>query len=279
MKVVTARIQGKEFVGIIKENKIINICFQYPNSLIECIKQEVDFEKILHHKIPRGYIYNLDEVELLAPIPKPSRNILCVGKNYREHALEMGAQEAPTELIIFTKATTTVTSSNSIIPISTELTTELDYEGELAIVIGKSGKNISEDEAMDYVFGYTIVNDITARDIQAKHQQFFLGKSIDHSCPMGPFIETELKDPQNVYIETRVNGEVRQRSNVSEMIFSIPTIISTISTYMTLEAGDIISTGTPAGVGKGMKPSSYLRSNDIVEVEINELGLLRNIIQ
>lgn len=278
MKIATARIQGKEFVGVIKDDKIINVNFCYPNSLIECMEQGVEFKDIFQKKIPRTYIYNLEEVELLAPIPKPRKNIICIGKNYRDHATEMGIEELSEDMTVFTKALTSVTSNNTVIPFSEEITTQLDYEGELAIVISKNGRNISEQDALDYIFGYTIINDITARDIQEKHQQFFLGKSLDFSCPVSSYIETEMETPQNLQITTKVNGEIRQNSNTSQMIFTIPTIISTISKYMTLEAGDIIATGTPAGVGKGMKPPTFLQSGDSIEVEIEGLGILMNTI-
>lgn len=278
MKIATARIQGKEFVGIIKDDKIINVNFCYPNTLIECMEQGVEFKDIFQKKIPRTYMYNLDEVELLAPIPKPRKNIICVGKNYVDHATEMGMNELSEDMTIFTKALTSMTGSNTVIPSHKEITTQLDYEGELAIVIGKCGRNISEDDALDYIFGYTIINDITARDIQERHQQFFLGKSLDFSCPVSSYIETEIKTPQNLQITTKVNGEVRQQSNTSQMLYTIPTIISTISKYMTLEAGDIIATGTPAGVGKGMNPPTFLQSGDSIEIEIEELGILMNTI-
>lgn len=274
MKIATARIQDREFVGVIEGEKIIDLSFQYPSTLIECIDQIITIDNA-----PQEYIYQLNEVELLAPIPVPRKNIICVGKNYRDHAIEMGAVDAPEDMIIFTKAPTTVTATNTSVPLYSEITSQLDYEGELAVIIGKKGKAISEEEALDYVFGYTILNDITARDIQGRHKQFFLGKSLDSTCPMGPYIETEIPNPQDLHIETRVNGEIRQQSNSSLMMFNIANIISTISKGMTLEVGDIIATGTPAGVGKGMKPPTFLKSGDIIEIEIDGLGTLTNTIE
>lgn len=207
---------------------------------------------------------------------------MCVGKNYRDHAIEMGSeQDIPKDIMIFTKATNTVIGHGETVLHHGEVTEELDYEGELAVVIGKRGKGVSPEDALDYVFGYTILNDITARDLQKKHGQFFIGKSLDTTCPIGPYLVTrdDIADPQNLEIKTRVNGETRQSSNTSEMIFNIPTIISTLSKGMTLEPGDIIATGTPAGVGKGFKPPLFLKKGDRVEIEIESLGILTNQLQ
>lgn len=223
----------------------------------------------------------MNEVKLLAPIPYPSKNIFCIGKNYREHAIEMGSVEIPTELIVFTKAPTTVIGHLDEIMNHQEITRELDYEGELAIVIGKKGKAIKKEEALDYVFGYTIVNDITARDLQKRHQQFFLGKSLDSSCPIGPWIvsKSEIENPNQLQIETRVNGELRQKSSTSQFIFTVQEIIEILSKGMTLEPGDIIATGTPAGVGKGFKPPRFLKSGDQIEISIEKIGTLSNCVK
>jgi 2-keto-4-pentenoate hydratase/2-oxohepta-3-ene-1,7-dioic acid hydratase in catechol pathway len=226
--------------------------------------------------------YSHDEVNWLSPLPKVKRNIMCVGKNYRDHAIEMGGeQDIPKDIMIFTKATNTVVGHEETVLHHGEMTEQLDYEGELAVVIGKRGKGISPEDALEYVFGYTILNDITARDLQKKHGQFFIGKSLDTTCPIGPYLVTkdEVVDPQNLKITTRVNDEIRQSSNTSEMIFNIPTIISTLSKGMTLETGDIIATGTPAGVGKGFKPPLFLKKGDRVEIEIESLGILTNQLQ
>lgn len=182
---------------------------------------------------------------------------MCVGKNYRDHAVEMGGEDdIPKHIMIFTKATGTVTGHGGTVLHHQHLTEELDYEGELAVIIGKRGIGITREEAMDHVFGYTIVNDITARDLQKRHGQFFIGKSLDTTCPMGPFLVTkdEVADPHDLSITTKVNGEIRQASNTGQMLFRIPEIIETLSAGMTLEPGDIIATGTPSGVGKGFKP-------------------------
>lgn len=221
----------------------------------------------------------LESVELLAPIPRPAKNIFCVGKNYAEHAIEMGSKEdIPEHVMVFTKAPTTVIAHDQNILEHRELTEQLDYEGELAVVIGKKGKAIKRDEALDYVFGYTIINDVTARDLQAKHKQFFIGKSLDTTCPMGPWIvhKSAIGNPNNLDIKTTVNGEVRQDSNTENFIFPVEEVIAVLSQGMTLEPGDIIATGTPAGVGKGLKPPRFLKAGDTVEITVEGIGTLSN---
>lgn len=228
------------------------------------------------------FLLDEDEVTFLAPIPKPSKNIFCVGKNYRDHAIEMGSEaDIPKHIMLFSKAPTTVIGHKEGIPNHSEVTNELDYEGELAIVIGKTGKAIPKEAALDHIFGYTIINDVTARDLQAKHKQFLLGKSLDGSCPMGPYIVHKclIEDPKVLDIVTKVNGEIRQKGNTSQFIFPIEEIISVISRGMTLEAGDIIATGTPAGVGKGFNPPKFLKSGDVIEISVQSIGTLQNSVQ
>lgn len=226
-----------------------------------------------------SYVYPLSDVTLHAPIPKPTKNIMCVGKNYQDHVMEMGsAADIPKDVMIFTKAPTSVVGQEADILLHEDVTSELDYEGELAIVIGKTGKNIAPEEVHDYIFGYTILNDITARDLQKKHKQFFIGKSLDTTCPMGPYIvhKSVIEDHGALHVETKVNGEVRQSASTELMIFPIEDIVSTLSKGMTLEAGDIIATGTPSGVGKGFEPPKFLASGDQVEVTIEPIGTLSN---
>lgn len=223
----------------------------------------------------------LDKITLTAPIPRPAKNIICVGKNYRDHAIEMGSEaDIPSALIVFTKAPTSVTGHQQLIESHQHVTKELDYEGELAIVIGKSGRNIEPADALSHVFGYTIINDITARDLQARHQQYFIGKSLDTSCPIGPWIvhHTAIVNPNQLDIMTTVNGDIRQQSNTKQLIFSIETIISTLSQGMTLEPGDIIATGTPAGVGKGLNPPQFLQPGDTIAITVEGIGTLINTI-
>lgn len=228
------------------------------------------------------YLIQLNKIKMLAPIPRPRKNIFCIGKNYREHAIEMGSEaDIPEHLMVFTKPPTTVIPHNGVIPAHEEVTKQLDYEGELAVVIGKKGKGISEQEALEYVFGYTIINDISSRDMQQRHKQFFLGKSLDGSCPMGPWLvlKEAIANPGNLTITTTVNGEIRQNSNTKLCIFPIEEVISVLSKGMTLEPGDIIATGTPAGVGKGFNPPRFLKAGDSIEVEIEGIGKLHNIVK
>jgi 2-keto-4-pentenoate hydratase/2-oxohepta-3-ene-1,7-dioic acid hydratase in catechol pathway len=224
-------------------------------------------------------------VVLEAPIPQPKRDIICLGLNYREHAMEYTTameeeQNLPEYPIVFTKATTTVIGPDQKIKSHRHVTSKIDYEAELAIVIGKEGTNISKEEAYDYIFGYTIINDVSARDLQKQHSQWFLGKSLDTFGPMGPFLvtEDEIGRPVRLDVQCRVNGELRQNSNTELLIFDIPTIIETVSGGVTLKPGDIIATGTPKGVGLGFDPPKFLNEGDVVEVEIEKIGVLRNII-
>ncbi|WP_445509421.1 fumarylacetoacetate hydrolase family protein [Rossellomorea marisflavi] len=227
------------------------------------------------------HTYGSDAIRLLPPLTSLGKNIMCVGKNYRDHAIEMGSEDAPENIMIFTKAPTTLAAPGEELPVHAELTEQLDYEGELAVVIGQGGRGIPVENAMDHVFGYTILNDITARDLQKKHGQFFLGKSLDATCPMGPYLVTknEIDDPHDLSITTKVNGEVRQSSNTKNMMFKISDIISILSKGMTLEPGDVIATGTPAGVGKGFNPPKFLQGGDLVEIEVESVGKLTNRLQ
>lgn len=225
----------------------------------------------------------LAAVRLLAPIPRPRKNILCLGLNYADHAAESSVARgremaAPEHLVVFTKAVTSVTGPDADIPYDSTVTTQLDWEVELAVVIGIPGRRIPEDQAMGHVFGYTVVNDLSARDLQFRHKQYFLGKSLDGACPMGPWIVTadEVPDPQNLDLRCRVNGQLKQQGNTRQQIFSIAATIATLSRGMTLEAGDVIATGTPAGVGFARTPPEFLQPGDVVECEVSGIGRLRN---
>jgi 2-keto-4-pentenoate hydratase/2-oxohepta-3-ene-1,7-dioic acid hydratase in catechol pathway len=226
-------------------------------------------------------------VKLHAPIPRPAKNILCVGKNYHDHAREFHAsgfdasagKDAIPELpILFTKWPNSVIAHDEPIPSYLDYTNSTDYEGELTVVIGPGGRGISGKDAYDHVYGYTIVNDATARTLQNQHKQWFLGKSIDGYCPMGPCIVTadEVADVTKLQLTTRVNGEVRQDAPVSQLIFDIPTLIETLSRVMTLEPGDLIATGTCAGVGIGFNPPKFLKKGDRVAITIEPIGTLEN---
>jgi 2-keto-4-pentenoate hydratase/2-oxohepta-3-ene-1,7-dioic acid hydratase in catechol pathway len=230
-----------------------------------------------------GAVHSLNEVTLAAPIPYPRKNIMCLGLNYAEHARESNEARGresslPEYPVIFTKAPTTVNGPYSEIIIDPSVSEQIDWEAELAVIIGETGKNIREEDALDYVFGYTVLNDVTARDLQNRHKQFFKGKSVDGYCPMGPWIITadEIADPQNLNICLRVNGVTKQSANTNSMIFSVRQTIAALSLGMTLQPGDIIATGTPSGVGFARKPPEFLKDGDIVETEIDGIGTLRN---
>jgi 2-keto-4-pentenoate hydratase/2-oxohepta-3-ene-1,7-dioic acid hydratase in catechol pathway len=220
----------------------------------------------------------LDSVTLLAPIPRPGRNIFCVGKNYRDHVAEMGtAQDLPEHPILFSKVPQSVIAPGAAIRIPTGVSEAIDYEAELAVVIGRAGRGIGKGDAWGHIFGYTILNDVTARDLQRRHVQWLIGKSLDTFCPMGPWIVTADEiDATSLDVALWVNGEERQKANTSDLIFDIPTIIATLSAGITLYPGDIIATGTPAGVGAGFKPPRFLKSGDEVAIEIEGIGRLVN---
>ncbi|WP_433748829.1 fumarylacetoacetate hydrolase family protein [Falsibacillus pallidus] len=262
----------------------------YPETMLHAIQKGETFINEVNEWInfgkscskPSIYQETAAEAIIGPPIPRPPKHILCVGKNYREHALELGTEaDIPTDIMMFTKPPTSIIGQGDSIDPHPSLTEALDYEGELAVVIGTGGRNISREDALKHVFGYTIINDVTARDLQARHKQFFIGKSLDTFCPMGPWIvhSSVITDPHSLNIKTKVNGEIRQDSNTEHFIFPIDEIISVLSRGMTLEPGDIIATGTPAGVGKGFKPPRYLKSGDTIEVEIEGIGVLHNIVK
>ncbi len=227
----------------------------------------------------------LASVRLEAPLPMPRRNVWCVGRNYHAHAKELSASvfkdsNADTKAwpIVFTKVPECVVGPFDDVQLpGAGVSEQIDYEAELAVVIGKGGKNISQAEAMQHVYGYTVVNDVTARDVQMRHQQWDMGKSFDTFCPMGPWIVTaDELDGRRTRVRCWVNGELRQDGPTENMIFDIPTLIETISRGITLYPGDIIATGTPAGVGMGLNPPRYIASGDVIRIEIDGLGQIEN---
>lgn len=256
-----------------------------PSNMLELLqggKESLDIAKkavtyVLKH--PDNYrapfIYNQSEVNLLAPLPNPGK-IVCVGHNYREHILEMG-REIPTHPVIFSKFSNTIIGPEDDIPLY-PISEELDYEGEFAFVVGKQAKNISENESLDYVAGYTIVNDVTYRDIQFRTIQWLQGKTVDGSAPMGPWIVTtdEITNPHELELVLTVNGEERQRSNTRNLVFNVNRLLSYLSTLFTLEPGDVVLTGTPAGVGFAHDPKKFLKDGDVVAITVDKIGTLKN---
>jgi 2-keto-4-pentenoate hydratase/2-oxohepta-3-ene-1,7-dioic acid hydratase in catechol pathway len=232
-------------------------------------------EEVREHLRKIEYVHNVEEVELLAPLPNPPK-IICLAFNYYDHAKDAGLTPSD-EPVIFMKPRTTLNSPYSDI-ICPSFVKRLDYEAEIAAVIGKYTKKASIEQSVDSIFGYMVMHDVSARDIQFKDKQFTRGKSIDTFAPCGPWITTkdEISDPQNLEIITKVNGELRQKSSSVNMVIPIKKIIASLSTIMTMEEGDIISTGTPAGVAMSMKEPKYLRDGDIVEISIENLGTIRN---
>ncbi|MBM7607932.1 2-keto-4-pentenoate hydratase/2-oxohepta-3-ene-1,7-dioic acid hydratase in catechol pathway [Lysinibacillus composti] len=297
MKILSFKLNGEVKFGtkVKKEEAVWDVLAiqeqlqalpSFPNTIIEGISLGFDFVEKVRRLVEAAqnspqvndFKIPFTEIEWLAPIPRTPKNILCVGKNYDAHAKEMGAEAAPSDLLVFTKPPTSISADEQTLSVHATKTDSYDYEGELAVVIGKFGRDIPKNQALDYVFGYTIANDLTARDVQDRHKQFFLGKSLDGSCPMGPYVVTkdEIPDPQVLTVVTKVNGEIRQNGSTKDMIFTVENLISIISHHVTLEPGDIILTGTPAGVGKGMNPPTFLKAGDEVKVSIEGIGTLVN---
>ncbi len=282
MKLVTIKLNGMAQAAILDDQK-------------QAV-QPLGFDMlsiIASNRIPTatGPWIDLSSVELLAPIPRPARNIFCVGKNYHAHAKEFTrsgfdssakneSEAIPNAPIFFSKVPDCVIANGAPIRYPSGVSDMVDYEAELAVVIGKGGRGISAAAAYEHVFGYTIVNDMTARDLQSRHKQWLIGKSLDTFCPMGPWLATANEiDASNLAVRCWVNDELRQEASTADLIFDIPTLIATLSAGITLYPGDIIATGTPAGVGIGFDPPRYLRKGDRVAIEIDGLGRLHNELQ
>lgn len=254
---------------------------RFPDSVLELVRRGPDEWVRLRSVLSevRAGSMKVEDVMLLAPIPTPVRNIMCLGWNYAAHADESAqaiGEEVPRPKhpIVFTKAPTTVNNPFGKFQYETAYTDEIDWEVELGVIIGVGGKAIPVERALDHVFGYTVINDISARDIQRRHKQFFMGKSLDGACPMGPWIVSadEIKDPQALTLKTYVNSELKQDGNTADQIFSVAETISTLSRGMTLVPGDIIATGTPDGVGFARNPPEFLVSGDVVACVIEGIG-------
>lgn len=229
----------------------------------------------------------LSRAKLAAPVGPLTKNVICVGKNYYDHAREFAQsgvdqsgdkQDVPADPVIFTKSTTSLADPGQKISASLDPTHTVDYEGEFGVVIGRHAKNVKREDALDYVFGYTIVNDLTARAVQQRHKQWFLGKSLDGFCPVGPWLVTrdEFGVPADQELATFVNDERRQFAKLRDMIFDVPAFIETVTAYVPLEPGDLLATGTPAGVGIGFDPPRYLQPGDVVRISISGIGELTN---
>lgn len=289
MKLLTFAAEGTERAGLlIGTDRVLDIAAAdttLPHAMLALIRagaEALETLRRLEAAPPDAALRPLGAVRLLAPIPRPARNVFCVGRNYLDHVAE-GDRVAKTETTLpewpqfFTKPPQAVVGPDDTIPAHGRLTRRLDYEVELAIVIGTGGADIPEERALDHVLGATIANDITARDVQRRHGQWFKGKGLDRSCPLGPWIVTrDALDPTDVALSMTVNGEPRQASRTSRMIFSVPRIIALLSEGMALEPGDIILTGTPEGVGYAMDPPSYLQPGDRLEAAVEGIGKLRN---
>lgn len=285
MKVATISVAGERRVGLVTDDGVSIAPFDLALSdaqdgVLALIRRNGRSLPLTLSPIP------LSQVSLEAPIPVPRRNIFCVGKNYHDHAREFARSgfdtsaangAVPGNPILFSKVPESVISCGSAVIIDPNVSEAVDYEAELAVIIGKSGRGIAAKDAFEHVWGYTIINDVTARDLQARYSQWLIGKSQDTFCPMGPFAVTRDEiDIGNTAISCYVNGELRQRSNTGLLIFDIPTIIETLSAGITLQSGDVIATGTPAGVGVGFDPPKYLKGGDIVRIEIGGIGVLQN---
>lgn len=283
MKLVTYEAENRAHLGAVVDDEVIDLGSVAPDMLTLIDRGTTALDQARNAIAARTRVLPLQRVRLHAPIPRPRKNVVCVGMNYVAHAYESCRarglpEKLPEHPVFFTKATTAINRPDGVIPFEPTVTAQLDWEVELAFVIGQDGKNIPREEALGYVFGYTVINDISARDLQNRHGQFFKGKSLDGSCPMGPWIVTsdELPDAGDLALRLRLNGETMQDSRTSDLIFDIPTLIATLSYGQTLEAGDIVSTGTPSGVGMGHQPPTWLRPEDLLEAEIERIGVLRN---
>lgn len=284
MKLITYRLRGAEHVGVLTADGTAVAPLPYPdmNTLIETASlEELRSAAAAAETIP------MEEVELLAPIPRPRQDVICLGMNYLDHAREAAQYDAGAfekekpVAVYFSKRVTEAVAPEGFIESHTDLVERLDYESELAVILGKTARNIRGEDAGDYIFGYTILNDVSARDVQTGHKQWYFGKSLDGFTPIGPCIVTadEIAYPPALDISAAVNGETRQHSNTSLFITSIGQALEELSRGMTLLPGTILSTGTPAGVGMGFDPPKFLKPGDVVECTVQGIGTLRNTVR
>ena len=284
MRLITAKINKNNVIGILNSEKthmaaINSLGFDFVDMLdliAKVTQQELEKLSNLDFSTAKD-VYALSEIEFLSPIPKPMHDIICLGVNYAAHAAEFG-REAPAIPVYFGKRASSTTGHLETFDGHLEVDTALDYEAELAVIIGKQAKKIKPEEVEEHIFGYSVFNDLTLRDVQKRHNQWFLGKGVDGFAAMGPWILTkdELPMPFSLSISSRVNGELRQSSNTDLMVHGINKVVSEMSQVMTLYPGDIIATGTPSGVGMGFDPPKMLKKGDVVECEVEGVGVLRN---
>ncbi|MDF2609620.1 MAG: fumarylacetoacetate hydrolase family protein [Lachnospiraceae bacterium] len=291
MKLLTFKYEGVEQVGVIAKDEISlhpisrgGITYKTMNDLIDSGTQ-TDFETIKALSQEESGSIALKDIKMMAPIPLPKQDIICLGINYAAHAEESARfkreafeKDQPALSVYFSKRVDLAVADGEYIQSHRDIVDSLDYEAELAVIIGKDGKNIAKDKVYDHIFGYTILNDVSARNLQTKHKQWYFGKSLDGFTPMGPWIVTvdEFDNPPVLAIKSRVNGELRQNSCTDLMITTIEDAICELSSGITLRAGTIISMGTPAGVGMGFAPPKFLNKGDVVECEIEGIGCLKN---
>jgi 2-keto-4-pentenoate hydratase/2-oxohepta-3-ene-1,7-dioic acid hydratase in catechol pathway len=283
MKIATYRVGGERRVGLVDDQRQTVSQFDLPQAeALHGVLALIDLPTLPRVLSPMP----LREAILEAPIPRPRRNIYCVGKNYYEHAKEFAASgfdssavsgAVPKHPIIFSKVPECVVAHRDTVSIDQSVSRAIDYEAELGVIIGKGGRGIKAKNGLDHVWGYTIINDVTARDLQGLYSQWLIGKSQDTFCPMGPWAVTRDEiDLQDTKIQCWINGELRQDANTRDLIFDVPTIIETISAGVTLLPGDVIASGTPAGVGVGFKPPKYLVPGDVARIDIAGIGVLEN---
>ncbi|MEM8844714.1 MAG: fumarylacetoacetate hydrolase family protein [Pseudomonadota bacterium] len=291
MRLVTCKFEGRQYLGVELDE---NIFFPVRHSewdqsidsmlaLIDAGTPALEQLKTISHNPDEEVLVAKDKVMMCAPIPRPRQNVICLGLNYKDHVSETLAAKneevkLPRSPVVFTKAANTINGPFSDIDIDTNISSKMDWEVELAVIIGKSGMGINEEDAFGYVFGYTVLNDVTARDRQKWHKQFYIGKSYKGCCPIGPVIVTadEIPDPHALDLRCWVNGTIKQESNTKHQIFSIPHVISVLTQGNEIEAGDIIATGTPSGVGFARTPPEYLLPGDVVECEVEKIGRISN---
>jgi acylpyruvate hydrolase len=305
MKLITFRHNGVSRIGAIHDEEVVDLHASYKALLafegkirareiaeafvptdmtgflqggkesLELANKAIKFAVINREDAGYPLVYALDEVKVESPVTEPGK-IICVGHNYREHILEM-KREIPPFPVVFAKFANTVIGPQDDIPFY-PISEQLDYEAEFAFVIGKRARNVSQAEALDYVAGYTIANDVTYRDIQRRTLQWLQGKTVEGSAPMGPWLITsdELQNPSGLEVVLTVNGEERQRSNTANLVFSVQYLVEFLSNLMTLEPGDVILTGTPGGVGVAREPQVFLKDGDVVKIEIDQIGALEN---